>query len=420
LKPKKIAFFLNEFPTLTETFILNQIVFLISQGIEVHIISLHKGNFDKLHSQYLGFGLEKKVTFIASLPESPYQRLKEVIFFLKKEGLKKNLFVLFKFLNPFEFGMSGLKLSYFLYYTRMFFVKDFDLIHVHFGNLGVFLERIISKNLLGKVPYLVSFHGYDLVPNQKDKNRKRYSKMLLSSKLFTVNSNYTRSLLEEVDSTINDRIKLLPESLDTSLFDFSNETTTNEEKSIFRLVYVGRLVGWKGADTAIDIVENLRAKYGLNNIELTIIGKGPLQSELEKKVIQKGLTDCVKLLGGQDQSTIKSILGQSDLFLYTGRKDLITERAENQGLVLMEAQAMGLPVVAFDVGGISEGIINGDTGVLVPSEDIEAFSNSVFSLFMDKPKRLSMGIAARQFVKKRFDQKVLGNQLLEIYQEVLK
>jgi colanic acid/amylovoran biosynthesis glycosyltransferase len=419
LKPKKVAFFLSQFPTLTETFILNQITFLIRQGIEVHVFSLYKGDFEKLHSQFLEYGLENKVTYIAEIPKNLLQRIQDTFSFLRREWSQKHFVALAHCLNPFEFGLSGLKLSYFLYYSRMHFIKDFDLIHVHFGNMGVFFSKFYSKILLGNVPFLVSFHGYDLVPNQTEINRRRYRRMFISSKLFTVNSFYTRTLLEKVDSSIVQRIRLLPESLDTSLFDNSQYSGTINQGNIFRLVYVGRLVGWKGADRAIDIIEKLVKDYDLKNIELTIIGKGPLQMDLEKMVTEKGLKNQVKLIGGQDQSTIKSILGLSDLFLYTGRKELKTERAENQGLVLMEAQAMGLPVVAFDVGGIKEGIIDGETGILVDSEDIEAFSKTVFSLLLDKPKRLSMGIAAREYVKKSFDQTVLGNQLLDIYREIL-
>lgn len=410
---------MNEFPTLTETFILNQIVFLIEKGIEIHIFSLYSGNFTTLHKQFREFELENRVTYITNIPKSPVQRVKEIFRFLKKQGLGKRFFNLAYLLNPFEFGVTGLKLTYLLYFSRMYALKDFDLIHAHFGNIGVFIDKFVTKRLLGNIPYIVSFHGYDLVPNQAEINKQLYHRMFLSAKMFTVNSNYTRGLLANLNPSVEPKVRFLPESLDTSLFQNLNEPADRSENSLFRMVYVGRLVAWKGADTAIKILEKIVYESGITNVELTIIGRGPLQRDLEKIIFDKRLVDYVKLLGGLDQSTIKSILGQSDLFLYTGRYEQCTGRAENQGLVLMEAQAMGLPVVAFEVGGVGEGIINGKTGILVHSEDIEAFTKEVILLIKDLPKRSLMGIAAREFVKNRYDQNVLGNQLLEIYREVL-
>lgn len=399
---------------------MNQIIFLIRNGVEVHVFSLYPGDFKNLHSQFKGYYLEEKVTYIANIPSSPTKRLIEAFIFFKKEMDWNNIYMGIKTINPFYFGFSALKLTYLLYFSRLKNVEKYDLVHIHFGNMGVFYTKFFSSGFFNQLPYLVSFHGFDLVPNQTEINRQRYKKMLHSAKFFTVNSIYTRLLLEKVDSSIVQQIKLLPESLDTSIFDSSQYSNATQQENIFRLVYVGRLVGWKGPDRAIEIIEKLVNEYGLKNIELTIIGKGPLQVDLEKMVLEKDLNDHVKLIGGQDQSTIKSILNQSDLFLYTGRKESKTDRAENQGLVLMEAQSMGVPVVAFEVGGIKEGLIHGKTGILVESENIEEYTESVFSLILDKSKRLSMGIAARKFVKEKFDTQVLGHQLLDIYQEVLR
>lgn len=419
MKISKVAFLVNEFPTLTETFIMNQIVFLLHQGIDVHIYSLYPGNFKNLHAQYKGYSLEEKVTYIATIPSSPAKRLKESFQFFKESGFWKNIGWGLKSMNPIAFGLPALKLTYLLFYSRLKSIERYDLVHVHFGNMGAFYADFVAFGFFKHLPYLVSFHGYDLVPNQTEINRERYRKMLVSARLFTVNSTYTSFLLDQVDSSIRGRVRLLPESLDTSLFECTEKSVAAQENIKFRLLFVGRLVGWKGADRAIDIIEKLVIEFGLKNVELTIIGKGPLQSQLERTVRERNLNEHVKLLGGQDQLSIKSFLSKSDLFLYTGRKEPETERAENQGLVLMEAQAMGVPVVAFEVGGISEGLIQGETGILVESEDIDTFCKSVYSLLFDEPRRLAMGNAARKFVKKRFDQKVLGNQLLEIYQKIL-
>lgn len=415
----KVAFLLNEFPKLTETFILNQIVFLIDKGIDVHIFSLYPGDFTRLHEQYRGYGLEQRVTYVATLPQSLFGRFGEAFRFFKQQDFGIAFDAAIKCVNPLKFGLSGFKLTHFLHYIRIFQINHFDLVHAHFGLMGVFYSSFVSQGLFKNTPFLVSFHGYDLVPNHRLENAKKYRNLFSLSKILTVNSRFTLGLLLKLDQKLDSRIRLLPMGIDTRLFKIETLFEKENRTDVFKLVFVGRLVEWKGADQAIKILEIVIVKYGIKNIELKIIGKGPMKALLENMIIEKGLQKYVDLMGGQDQSIVRSILSETDLFLYSGKEDTETGRAENQGLVLMEAQAMGVPVVAFSVGGIGEGLIDEETGILIPPKDIERFADSVVNLLLDKDKRRAMGISAREFVKEKFDTQVLGNQLLEIYQEVL-
>ncbi|MCS4434557.1 glycosyltransferase family 4 protein [Aquiflexum gelatinilyticum] len=419
MKTTKVAFLLNEFPSLTETFILNQIVFLIDKGVDIHIFSLYPGDFTRLHIQYQGYGLEKRVTYVATLPQSPISRIFEAFRFFHQQGFRIAFWAAVKCINPFKLGISGLKITHFLHCIRIWQIHRFDLVHAHFGVMGVFFTNFVSQGLFKNIPFLVSFHGYDLVPNQAMENRIKYRNLFSFGKIFTANSHYTKGLMLKLDQKLDPRIRLLPMGIDTNLFDVETLKKSEKHSDTYKLVYVGRLVEWKGADQAIKILEKVIREFGINNIELSIIGKGPMHDVLEDMIIEKGLKENVRMLGGQDQSVVRSILAKADLFLYTGKEDIKSGRAENQGLVLMEAQAMGVPVVAFAVGGISEGINNQETGILIPAGDLEGFAESVVGLLLDKNKRRAMGISAREFVKEKFDTQVLGNRLIEIYQEVL-
>lgn len=419
MKPAKVAFLLNEFPTLTETFILNQIVFLIRRGVDVRIFAMYPGDFSRLHSQYRGFGLEEKLTVVGTLPSNWKDRFKEAWYFFKKHGFFKHVLAFFKTTNPFNFGFSSLKLTQFLFYCRLYETQSSTLVHAHFGEMGHFFSKFVNIGLLNRRPFLVSFHGYDLVPTESEVNRHRYQSLFKTGKVFTVNSNYTGRLLQCVGASIQSRVRLLPESLDTRLFEKKSSFLSAPNGKFFRLVFVGRLVEWKGPDTAISIVDKIIRDFGIADIELSIIGRGPMFSDLEKMVEEKGLADHVKLLGGQEQSKLKSILSEADLFIYTGRTHHVTQRAENQGLVLMEAQAMGLPVVAFDVGGVGEGVDDGVTGHLVPQGEIAEFAGKIVELLLDGERRAAMGEAARAFICDSYDIDVLGERLLEIYSEVL-
>jgi colanic acid/amylovoran biosynthesis glycosyltransferase len=419
LKPAKVAFLLQEFPTLTETFILNQIIFLIRNNIDVRIFALYPGDFSKLHLQYQGYGLEERLTVVGVIPKKLTARITETWSFFKFYGLLGNLGSFFKMINPFSFGAAGLRLTHFLYYTKLFEIQSCDLIHAHFGQMGSFFSRYVAKGLLNSKPYLVSFHGFDLVPSEYLDNQIRYHNMFQTAKIFTVNSMYTGKLLDEVNADIDSRVRLLPESLDTRLFEKKKNSQVALGQRKFKLVFVGRLVDWKGSDTAIRIVEKVVKDLGFTNLELSIIGRGPLFSQLEMMVEEKGLSWYIKLLGGQEQSVVKSILAEAHLFIYTGREQQDTNRAENQGLVLMEAQAMGLPVVAFDVGGVSEGVHDHVTGLLVSPGQVEEFAIKIVELLLDSEKREAMGEAARSYVCDNYDMEVLGQRLLDIYSEVI-
>lgn len=414
-----MAFLVHEFPALTETFILNQIIYLIQSGVDVRIYSLYRGNFNKLHPQYEGFGLEDRLTVVGQVPKSVSGRVLETWRFFLANGIWKGMSPFLKCVNPLRFGSSGLKLTYFLHYLRMAELQSVELVHAHFGQMGAYLARFKSAGLFKNIPYIVSFHGYDLVPSNSVENRTRYKEMFQTAKRFTVNSWYTGRLLEDVEPSLAGKVKHLPESLDTQLFHKGTNRNTDTGNKAFRLVYVGRLVDWKGPDSAIRIAHILVRKLGFTDLELSIIGKGSMLSDLENLIFTMGMTDHVKLLGAQSQQQIRSMLSAADLFVYTGREQEGTRRAENQGLVLMEAQAMGLPVVAFDVGGVSEGILDQATGILVKAGDLQEFAKQVAFILDDSAKRIAMGEAARTFVAANFDIEILGKRLLETYEEVL-
>lgn len=418
MKIKKVAFLVNEFPTLTETFILNQIIFLIANGVDVRIYSLYRGNFENLHQQYHGYGLEERFTIVGELPRSWPLRLKEVWGNYKTSNFRHFFWSLFQCTNPFKFGISGLKFTYFLYYFRMSGLKSADLIHAHFGHMGCFFAKFKSIGLFENVPYLVSFHGFDLIPSLCNENRILYKEMFKTANLFTVNSLYTGQLLKDVEPLIEGKIELLPESLDTRLFerDSIHEFSKNDQK--YELVFVGRLVDWKGPDTAIRIVQKLVKELEFKNLKLSIIGSGPMLTELEELVESLEMSSHIKLLGARSQIQIRSILAISDIFLYTGREEKETRRAENQGLVLMEAQAMGLPVIAFDVGGVREGILNNETGILIQKGDIKKFVLQTAQLLVESKRRYAMGIAAREYVAGKYDIEILGKKLVNIYDKM--
>ena len=124
---------------------------------------------------------------------------------------------------------------------------------------------------------------------------------------------------------------------------------------------------------------------------LSIIGDGPCRAEIEAAFA--GLPEGRVTWHGQlDRETTQAELAGHDIFLWPGI-------GEAYGLVYLEAQAAGLPVVAFDSGGVAETVRAGETALLVPEHDEEALAAALTALLRDRTLRETMGAAARRFIQ---------------------
>jgi colanic acid/amylovoran biosynthesis glycosyltransferase len=184
-----------------------------------------------------------------------------------------------------------------------------------------------------------------------------------------------------------------------------------------RLVFLGRLVYLKGGLMMIDIFNKL---FKVNpDLELVMIGEGEEREKIEKKINAYNIVDKVSLKGALSQDQIIKEFKEGSIFIYPGMFDPFFKAGDTQGLVVQEAQAMELPVVCSDIGGIKYGMIDGETGFLVNEGDIDGFVEKI-QLLIDQPElRVKMGNAGREFVKKHFDSKVIGDKLMSVYNQLL-
>jgi colanic acid/amylovoran biosynthesis glycosyltransferase len=152
---------------------------------------------------------------------------------------------------------------------------------------------------------------------------------------------------------------------------------------------------------------------------LVLIGDGEKKNEIENKIKEYGLNDAVFLKGALSQDQVIAEFNSSSIFVYPGLFDPFFKAGDTQGLVVQEAQAMELPVVCSDVGGIKYGMVDGETGFLVDEGDVDVFVEKIQFLLDNPEERLKMGKAGREFVKRHFDSKVIGDQLMSVYTEIM-
>ncbi len=190
------------------------------------------------------------------------------------------------------------------------------------------------------------------------------------------------------------------------------EQEHNKSNCDINILFVGRLIQFKAPDLVIEIGKIIKEKDSLS-FKIRIVGHGDMRPVLENMIKEYDLEKNIILSGPRTQEEIIPIFLESDIFLFPG----ITwqKRAENQGLVIQEAQAMQLPVIISDAGGMKEGVIDGVTGFVVPENDINVFVEKIKLLANDPGLRKRMGEAGRNFVVENYDINKLNEKLIQIY-----
>lgn len=175
----------------------------------------------------------------------------------------------------------------------------------------------------------------------------------------------------------------------------------NERHEGICLVTAGRLSKEKNQKLLIDAIKVLCQEY--KNLSLTILGDGPLKNELENYVKDKGLIDIIHLEG--NVANVEDYLSKSDIFV-------LSSTYEGLPLVILEAMAAKLPVISTDVGGIRDIVTN--NGLLVESENINAFVKALKKLIDDKELREELGNNSFKNVQ-LFDSSIIADQYVRLY-----
>ncbi len=412
MKSLNIAIILGPFPTVSETFIVNQITALIDKGHNVKIYSSRKRKEDKVHKNVQAYNLLENVVY---KEKPPVGKLKRVYGFLRLIFIhfsQLNWDLLFQSLDFSKYGKKALNLE--VFYERKFFIlnKKFDVVHVHFATQAVNIAKYKSQGFLKQAKLVVSFHGFDINPSKIEFYQSFYKQLFIETDHFTVNTIYTKEILLKANPSLTN-VTILPESLDTVLFKRKEKKNQATEK--FTIVYCGRLVPFKGSLLLPLIVKEL-INRGHNRIILKIIGGGELEKQLQNEIEKLDLTREIELVGVLTQDEIISIFNEANVFLLPGVYEP-DGRAENQGLVIQEAQAMELPVVVSDVGGMKYGLLPDITGFVVAENDINGFADSLETLIKDPRKAEEMGKQGRKYVEDNYNSKDIVDKLVTLFKE---
>jgi colanic acid/amylovoran biosynthesis glycosyltransferase len=181
------------------------------------------------------------------------------------------------------------------------------------------------------------------------------------------------------------------------------------KNSTLNIGSIGRLIEKKGFDVLIKAVALLKRKK--ISVRLTIAGDGPLKQDLIELCNDLSVADCVNLIGDIPHSKVASWMSSLDMFVLACRKD---RNGDMDGIpvVLMEAMAIGIPVISTKLSGIPELVIHGQTGLLVAANDIHDLAEKIETLMNSPLLADSLIAAAALQVTNEFDMSTNINRLM--------
>ncbi len=258
-------------------------------------------------------------------------------------------------------------------------------LHIDYGNKDEYLGRRISNRLLSNV----------------------------TDKIIAVSESVKRDAIK-YDRIEPLKISVIRNGVDTDKFDgakfpdnIKNEFSVTEKDIV--IGFVGRIVNSKGLIYLINAFSQLKKTY--DNISLFIVGDGSLRDDLEKEVKKIAIHNNVVFTG--KRRNIPDFLSCFDIFVLPSIKEGLPNS-------LLEAMAMGKPIVAAKVGGIPEVLQNGTTGLIVPPRDPESLAKAIKSLIDDEHRAKNIGNAARKFILENYSIKSTVQKWQTLYISILK
>lgn len=278
------------------------------------------------------------------------------------------------------------------------------------GLLGWFLRKWCG------LPYLCYVHGEEL--NLASLSRELgflTQRVLRGAEIVIANSRNTERILREEWHLPGEHVRVLHPGVDTERFVPAERDPEERAKLGWFdrpvVLTVGRLQKRKGHDMMIRALGAVR--QSIPDVLFAIAGDGEERPSLQEMVALEGVAANVQFLGEVDEGRLLTCYQQCDLFALPNRQ--VGKDIEGFGMVLLEAQACGKPVVAGDSGGTAETMRPGETGFVVPCDTPERLAELAAELLRDRPRVAHMGEAARAWVVERFDWASLTRQAARLF-----
>ncbi|PHQ70372.1 MAG: colanic acid biosynthesis glycosyltransferase WcaL [Sneathiella sp.] len=410
--PKKdvIAVVLKGYPRLSETFIAQELLALQKQGFNLQFISLRHPTDKTTHP------IHDEITApVNYLPEylhrEPLRVLKAWFSLRRTDGYRHAKATWWRDLKrdrtPNRIRRFGQAL---VLATEL--PAETAHIYAHFLHTPASVARYASQ--MRDLPWSCSAHAKDIWTSPDWEISEKLEDLEWLVTCTSKNVDHLRAL-----SKNGSKVELMYHGLDLARFAVNEDRRHIRDGSNaldpVRLVSVGRAVAKKGYDDLLASLGNL--PEGLN-WSFTHIGGGPLLPHLKSMAISLGIADRIDWRGAQSQQHVLEALRRSDIFVLASR---ITQDGDRDGLpnVLMEAQSQKVAVVATDISAIPELIRDGETGLLVPSQDPEKLAGAILALCKNPEQRTVFANKGDERLRDLFDAENWNARLAEKFRSIV-
>jgi colanic acid/amylovoran biosynthesis glycosyltransferase len=393
-----IGYVTSRFPKLTETFVLYEILGLERAGLDVALYPLLRERADVVHpdavdlmerAQYLPFISRRIVmSHLSLVRRSPGTYLRTLLAVLRGTYRSAN----------FLAGGVGIfpKVGH---AARL--LDDAGAVHVHcaFATHAALAGFIVHR--LTGIPYSFTAHGSDL-----HVDRRMLREKVADAAFVVAISNYNRQvILEECGQAFAEKVRVIHSGIETEFF---RPVERARSARPFRIVCVGTLHEVKGQTYLVEACRLLAAE-GID-VVCELVGDGSDRGGLARQIAAAGLSDRVTLAGARSREEVAASLAAADV---VATPSVPTKAGKREGIpvVLMEALACGVPVVATAISGIPELVEHERTGLLVPPRDAGALARALRRLHDDEVLGRELGAVGREKVLREFDARLNAARL---------
>lgn len=285
--------------------------------------------------------------------------------------------------------------------VKMLRDNSFDIMHLHMPFFGVQELMVLgikgswSKKLV--VTYHMDFVSGGFAKAVGKVSRKYFVPVILrrAQKVFVSSMDYAReSWLKDEWKNVEKNVVASPFGVDTKRFKPRKDRKTSP---VTRLLFVGGLDSshyFKGLDVLLLTLGRLRHR---KDWTLTVTGDGDLRAAYMEQAIEHGVSKRVEFIGRVTNNALPLVYGFSDVFVFPS-----IDRSEAFGLVALEAQSCGIPVIASDLSGVRTVVSDKVSGILVSPYNVGELERALVWIMEHKKEREDMGIVARERVEKMF------------------
>lgn len=305
-------------------------------------------------------------------------------------------------------------LSEFIFLFFLLLTEKFDIVHSHWilpqGFFGAIAKYIF------KIPLIVTIHGSDIFALKRLNFIKSF--VLNRSTAVTANSTATQKEAYEVSPSSNPL--LIPEGVDLSMFnskkrDLQWRKKMNNDAEI--ILAVGRLIKWKGFNFLLKAMPKILKKFP--KAKLVIVGSGPEEMNLKKIVESLKLSKNVVFLENVSHDKLSVMYASSDIFVSPSITNESSGEKEALGLVIIEAIASGIPVVASDSGGIKDTVDGKSTGFLAREKDPDDIAQKTIDLLSNFKIRKEIVREGLRHVGERYSWHILAKKYSDLYKKCI-